>query len=807
MIKQLTKSFLAATMLLMTQGAFSQTINLTFTGSTTSGNYAQLDSVQVQNVSRTWTETLVYSDTVLTFQQTGIAEAQTSTAEITSYPNPFNGTTNVAVTLSQSSDATLQIYNLAGQRIVERTMPLEAGNNLFEVHLQNPQVYLLAVTTPQGRSTIKLLNRGTGSENSILFHGNGNVVEKRLSANPFQSGDVLKIIGYTTHNGEAIASREVLQSQTASENFTLFFTFVNIAPTVTTDTVSNITDTSAICGGNVISDGGTPVVSRGVCWSTISNPTINDNHTHEGSGIGIFTSNITGLTAGTTYYVRAYATNAIGTAYGNEDTITTWTIPTVTTDTVSNVTDTSAVCGGNITSDGGAPVIARGVCWSTTPNPTISDNHTTDSTGIGHFSSAITGLTFGTTYYVRAYATNSVGTAYGNEDTITTWTMPTVITDTISSITYTSAVCGGNVISDGGTPISARGVCWSTSHNPTINNSHTTDSLGIGIFTSNITGLTAGTTYYVRAYATNSVGTAYGNEDTLTTASFIFSISDSTQVVFSPGNLQWSATGGGSTPTTHAVAGGGTAAGTWRFAPNQWDTIGIANSLISDTNSGWIDLFGWGTSGWDNGNHFYQPYNSSNSTTPPYTHWHGYGYGPTDGSTYTYSLTDTYANADWGVYNAIYNPKTSNTDAPGTWRTLTKDEWVYLLNTRSTTSGVRYAKAIVNGVPGLIIVPDNWSTSTYAFSSTNSTTSYTNNVINLAIWTTLENAGCAFVPAAGYRDGTHVSQVGWDGNFWLATCHNSDNAYNLYFYDGNLSPSTNSYRYIGLPVRLVKDAN
>ena len=210
--------------------------------------YVQLDSVKVQNINRLWTETLVYPDTVLTFAQTGIAETQGSAAEITSYPNPFNGTTNVAVTMPQSGDATLQVYNLAGQKVAERSMALAAGNNLFEVRLQNPQVYLLAVTTSQGRSTVKLLNRGQGAENAIFHHGTS-TVDKRQSANPFQSGDALKIVGYITHNDSVYASQEILQPQTASQNLTLyFFNLVDFLPTVTTDTVSNITDSSAVCG-------------------------------------------------------------------------------------------------------------------------------------------------------------------------------------------------------------------------------------------------------------------------------------------------------------------------------------------------------------------------------------------------------------------------------------------------------------------------------------------------------------------------------------------------------------------------------
>ena len=490
-------------------------------------------------------------------------------------------------------------------------------------------------------------------------------------------------------------------------------------------------------------------------------------------------------------------------------------MPIVTTDTASSITDTSAVCGGNATSDGGAPVTARGVCWSTTPNPTINNNHTTDSLGIGHFTSNITGLAAGTTYYIRAYATNSVGIAYGNEDTIMTWTIPTVTTDTASSITDTSAVCGGNVISDGGAPVTARGVCWSTTPNPNISNNHTVDSTGTGHFTSNITGLINGTTYYVRAYATNSVGTAYGNEDTIITnvsVVYTFSVSANTQVVFSPGNLQWSATDGGFTSTTHLTADS-TAEGTWRFAPNQWDTIGAGNSNISSFCSGWIDLFGWGTSGWDNGNYCYRPYSRSNSTQ--YSQFtsssRGYGYGPKGlAGNYQYreSLIGDYADADWGVYNAIYNSRTQTTDAPGTWRTLTSGEWEYLLNTRYTTSGIRYAKATVNGVPGVIIVPDNWSTATYALSTTNTPNStYTTNVITSAQWTTLENAGCAFLPAAGNRDGTSVYYVSSYGQYWSANCNVLNDAYAFCFGGGYLSPRCYSDRYYGLSVRLVKDAN
>ena len=299
------------------------------------------------------------------------------------------------------------------------------------------------------------------------------------------------------------------------------------SPTVTTDDVTNITQTTATSGGNVTSDGGATVTIRGVCWSINQNPTTSDSHTNDGSGIGTFISSLFGLTANITYYVRAYATNSAGTSYGNEKSFTTLqevTTPSVSTAPVTNITTNSATSGGTVTDDGGAFVSARGVCWSTNQNPTLADPYTTDGTGTGSFISQLTGLTSNTTYYVRAYATNSAGTSYGNQQSFTTLidpVLPTVTTDDATNITQTTATSGGNVVSDGGSTVTVRGVCWSTSSNPTTADNHTTDGSGIGAFVSYLTGLSANTFYYVRAYATNSVGTAYGNEITFTTLSNI----------------------------------------------------------------------------------------------------------------------------------------------------------------------------------------------------------------------------------------------------------------------------------------------
>lgn len=297
------------------------------------------------------------------------------------------------------------------------------------------------------------------------------------------------------------------------------------SPIVTTADVTDITQTTAVSGGNVTDDGGASVTARGVCWSTSKNPTISDNHTSDGNGTGSFTSNLTNLTANTTYYVRAYATNENGTSYGEQKSFTTLQnieLPTVTTADVTDITQNTAVSGGNVTDDGGATVTARGVCWSKDPNPTIDNSFISNGNGTGSFTIEISGLTSATTYYVRAYATNSEGTSYGEQKTFTTLQyiqLPTVTTTIVTNVTSTTATSGGNVTDDGGAAVTARGVCWSTSPDPTIDDNKTTDGNGTGAFTSQLTNLTHSTTYYIRAYATNSEGTSYGEQKYFSTLS------------------------------------------------------------------------------------------------------------------------------------------------------------------------------------------------------------------------------------------------------------------------------------------------
>ena len=264
----------------------------------------------------------------------------------------------------------------------------------------------------------------------------------------------------------------------------------------------------------------------------------------------------------------------------------------------------------------------------------------------------------------------------------------------------------------------------------------------------------------------------------------LFSINANQQVYFSQGNLQYKAS-----------------LNTWRFATNQWDYIGEDNSNISQTYNSWIDLFGWGTSGWNNGNTYYHPYDSNNNGSGN----QGYGYGPTNGNSYLFNLTGSYSNADWGTYNSISNGgNTSNM-----WRTLTKDEWDYMLNIRNTVSGIRYVKGIVNNTNGLIILPDDWNENNYTFNYVNnSEASYDGNCINVSQWNNLESFGAVFLPAAGYRRGTTIWYEGGSGNYASSTCYLSSCSYSIYFSNSFLgidALTIATYRYVGKSVRLVKE--
>ncbi len=566
-------------------------------------------------------------------------------------------------------------------------------------------------------------------------------------------------------------------------------------PTVETVEATNITMTTATVEGNVTNDGGSAVTERGICYSIYENPTLSDSVRLAGTGIGRFYCEMTNLTNATTYYIRAFATNSEGTSFGDVITIRTVEHPmlaTVTVDEVSDITINTAVCGGNVINDGFAEVDEKGICYSTHHEPTVFDYKVVGGAGLGLFQCRMSGLEMLTTYYVRAYAHNSEGYAYSEEVSFVTADetyLPEVITHEVTDFNHFYAIGGGEVVANGGLDIIERGICYSTSPNPTTLNSKLTAGTGMGGFECRMSYLFGNTTYYVRAFAANAAGMAYGNEVTFTTSPHpntapegaipsLFSISETQQVFFSRGNLQYQAS-----------------TGTWRFAEHQWDYVGggdygtvyengvkCDNTQISQSYSGWIDLFGWATSGWNNNNHYYQPWDTES------TGWtlDGYGYGYWDGEYANYSMTGDYANLDWGVYNAISN----GGNEAGLWRTGGYEIW-YIATQRPNAAYLQ-SNGTVNGVSGKILLPDAWIQPEGVVFIGSS-----NNEYSIEEWEIMENAGAVFLPYAGQRNGVSYS----GGCYYWGTTSAGNGRSAVY----NGSMFLDTHRYYGCSVRLIQN--
>lgn len=250
--------------------------------------------------------------------------------------------------------------------------------------------------------------------------------------------------------------------------------------------------------------------------------------------------------------------------------------------------------------------------------------------------------------------------------------------------------------------------------------------------------------------------------------------SEGDQVYFSRGNLQY--IGSANTPY-------------WKFADKQWDYLGN-NGQGSENQQADRDLFGWGTSGWNCGNKFYQPYDTDNSS--------GEFYGPNNNN----DLTGQYANSDWGCYNTISNGGATS----GLWRTLTNSEWNYVFFKRNTPSGIRFATANVSGVNGIIILPDAWNSGYNLSAVNNQEATFMSNVISDSEWTNkLEKNGAVFLPVAGWRFGPLVMEDGSKGYYWTSSHHDTiDNtSFSLSIADGAFSTNKNLGRHAGLSVRLV----
>jgi hypothetical protein len=401
----------------------------------------------------------------------------------------------------------------------------------------------------------------------------------------------------------------------------------------------------------------------------------------------------------------------------------------------------------------------------------------------------ITGLQPATLYYYGYVVDYGAATDWSSE--VYTFTtaedlrLPTVATVEVVGVNTTSATCLCNVVEDGGAEVTERGACWSTRPNPDISGMSYANGNGLGEYSIDITELEPNTTYYVKAYAKNSKGIGYGEELTFTTIETmevpdgclngLYSVADDKQVWFSQGNLRYLAS-----------------TNQWGFAEQQNSYEGQANANISETNDGWIDLFAWGTSGFDHGAVCYQPW----SILVDDSSYYAYGSASSN-------LFDQTGQADWG-----YNIISDIGNQEGLWRTLTVEEWEYVFDLRATASGIRFVKAQVGGVNGVILLPDEWNTSFYTLNNINQkTASFTSNVISLVNFESeLHYNGAVFLPAAGRRKENVVDLEGTSGMYWSSTAWGVRTAF-VVTMDSDLVEIYTTYRrYYGLSVRLVQDA-
>lgn len=319
---------------------FAQTVTLTFTGQDTNKLYVQLSRVNIENATQNWQHTINYPDTVLELGQVGIENYESGYGFVLhqNNPNPFENTTYSILNTVESGEVVLTLTDMNGRTIsMQNFASLQSGIHQFRINVANTGTYLLTALQNGKTSSIKMVNNGKAAENKIEYMGVSapkiavSLPVKNITdaiTDPFNKGDEMVYTGYATVNGTEYQSQIIRQNQNESEDIVLMFSIVPpvVLPAVVTDSVRRNTGKIAIGGGEVTDNGGDAVTARGVCWSTEQNPTVEGPHTTDGRGEGTFTSFLTDLTLGTTYYVRAYATNSVGTAYGNAVSFTTDTV-------------------------------------------------------------------------------------------------------------------------------------------------------------------------------------------------------------------------------------------------------------------------------------------------------------------------------------------------------------------------------------------------------------------------------------------------------------------------------------------------
>lgn len=556
-------------------GMMSQSVTVGFTGKDAANHYVQLDRVIISNVTKGWQETIYWPDlSIILNGENGINEYVNNEgfALLQNNPNPFNGTTDVNMVVFDTGEVTLVITDLNGRVIeIQKFASLSAGHHLIRITLFTAGTYIVTAHQNGKTTSIKMVNNGAGNENRIDYVGIIKIEQgvtfqrKSQTIYPFDFGDLMDYVGYATINEAECESMHISQVQEISQSIIFQFaetqTLQDGFPCPYTPTVTDI-------DGNVYN-----TVQIGLqCWMKENLRTTRYTDSTEIPLGGTFSGPLRYVPANNPNNIQSYGYlyNWLAVMQGAEPSSSNpsavqgvcplgWHVPSCAEwrQLNSYVSGQSQYwCGWE--SENIAKALASTEGWAASSRSCSVGNQQSANNATG-FSALPAGLFFYTSNYYGytvyeelSYSTTfwssdeyinnerycctlsyegSGGVSFHNESMAQGYSVrcvrddgnsipsiPTVTTEIASNITETSAISGGNVTSDGGAPITSRGVCWSTSHYPTIHNSiNTSDGTSTGGFNSNLTNLTIGTTYYMRAYATNSVGTAYGNEVIFTT--------------------------------------------------------------------------------------------------------------------------------------------------------------------------------------------------------------------------------------------------------------------------------------------------
>ena len=511
-------------------GQMANDYTVRFIGRLNGAHYQRMDSVRFTNLTRGWSETIIYPDTIIVLNATvDVLDNEFKTGGFEqNVPNPFDCHTMVELSVPQDENVRLQLFDAAGKQCAELNVALNAGSHKFEITASKPQAYILKAVAGAKTYSVRMINVGSCGRDGIRYSGKADVLAKFYTENEFFLGDNIEYVGFANIDGETIESERFTQPLVMSQDVILQFTYY-LRPSVETLAATEISLTSAKINALITNDGGAEIAASGFYYG--HSPDSLEYEVVSSSMSTSFSAVINSLEVGATYYYKAYATNIEGTAYGE--------ILSFTTDSAVIMVD------GLVLNVGCGQAFDFYDSGGSNGGYSNSENMNATFTSEGRITLSFSSFETGSSDYMDVYDNNeatgqrliyyatgsnipSTVTAYSGAMTIV-WhsdgsvtragweatisadcepVIPRVTTDYLSNVTNNTATISANVTYGGNDMVTERGFLYGT-HRDSLYNSIQSGS-GTGSYTAELTGLSSGSTYYFKAYATNSVGTGYG---------------------------------------------------------------------------------------------------------------------------------------------------------------------------------------------------------------------------------------------------------------------------------------------------------